>query len=102
MSPVKKQPSERVGTIVTVSSNISGGSCRVCGEGLGTDDDHIERTVNHYLGHPGTTLLHVGQETTHGSDGQPWHMTVAVIGLQGNVARAAPHKVNFHITRGAK
>ena len=37
--------------------------------------DHI----NHMMSE-GWILLHVGQETTHDSEGKPWHNTVAIMG----------------------
>ena len=45
---------------------------------LGPDTDFGE-TISHYLGH-GFTVLHVGQETARDDRGEPWQMTVAVVG----------------------
>lgn len=66
-----------IGSVVTLSSNISQG-CQVCNGWL--DGEKLDAAINHYIGH-GWRLLHVGQEThPHHTDGSAWHSTVAVVG----------------------
>lgn len=40
---------------------------------------NIGHHINHMMS-KGWILLHVGQETTHDSEGNPWHNTVAIMG----------------------
>lgn len=40
----------------------------------------IGQAINHYIVDHGYRLLHVGSETEHGSNGDPWHSTVAMMG----------------------
>jgi len=54
-------------------------SCELCGERLG--GDQFAASVNHYLRGHGYKLLHVGTETRRDPQGQPWHTTVAVLGI---------------------
>ena len=69
--------------VVKLSSSVEGGMCNVCGGGFGSNEYYpdLERQVNHYLAHPGCTLLHVGQETSPDVDGHPWQSTVAIISV---------------------
>jgi hypothetical protein len=43
------------------------------------------KAVNHYIEKHGYTLIHVGTETDHDSEGRPCHYTVAVLGKFGPV-----------------
>ena len=43
------------------------------------DGEELVVQVNHMLGH-GWKLLHVGQETSTGMDGDVWQQTTAVLG----------------------
>jgi len=66
---------------VQVSSDITA-SCPECVEGPDHGADVAEK-INHFLQH-GYNLLHVGQETSTGSNGEPWHNTVAILGKPKN------------------
>ncbi len=66
---------------VTYLSTSVGKFCSHCsGELLGLD--RFGESVNHLIEKHGYRLLHVGQETTRGDDGNGWHSTVAVLGLE--------------------
>lgn len=71
--------------IVHVRANI-GTRCEDCD--LFLESGRLAETVNHYLESHGYTLLHVGTETSHGSDGSPWHATAAVLGKQATAPEA--------------
>lgn len=68
---------EGVQHVVYITTNVGTG-CEHCSEQIGLD--RLPESVNHYIGQHGYKLLHVGAETSHGSDGKPWHSTVAVLG----------------------
>ena len=72
---------ENVKRTTQVSSNISG-ACEHCGESVGYSPRTlgISDSINHYIEAHGYRLLHVGTQTTHGSNEKPWHTTVAVLG----------------------
>jgi hypothetical protein len=57
---------------VQVSSNIVK-ACEHCA-------DNVSAQINHYIGHHGYKLLHVGSETSHADNGGLWHSTVAILG----------------------
>ena len=63
--------------IVRIDTNISK-SCEHCSEWTGGKE--FAKSVNHYLEAHGYKLLHVGQETTHGENGNPWQLTVSLLG----------------------
>jgi hypothetical protein len=42
--------------------------------------DDLSDRINHFIEAHGYRLLHVGTETSHDSNGNPWHSTVAVLG----------------------
>lgn len=65
-----------VNHVVHISTNI-GVSCEHCSESIGVD--RFAESINHYINKHGYKLLHVGQETSEGSDGL-WHHSVAVLG----------------------
>jgi hypothetical protein len=74
VAPVKK--------VVQISSNILYGSCSLCGQAF----DHragnqFVLQLNHFLSHPGVTLLHVGQETSEDHECKPWQATVAIVAV---------------------
>ena len=64
--------------------NYKSGPCHICRTEFAArhhEDEQLEVQVNHYLGHEGCRLLHVGQQTERNEDGGEWQITVAVIGL---------------------
>ena len=66
--------------VIQVFSDVSTG-CPRCEEGPAWSDvDWFADQVNHLLGH-GYRLLHVGQESTAGAEGQPWQRTTAVLAV---------------------
>lgn len=72
--------------IVTLSSDVSASICRECGNPLPTRQrfaNDLQDHVNHYLEH-GWRILHVGSETRI-QQGQPLHLTVAVLGRPGEL-----------------
>jgi hypothetical protein len=79
-----------------ISSNIGRG-CEHCGEFLGSvgENTDVSESVNHYVEKHGYKLLHVGAETTHGSDGKPWHTTIAILGHDNPPAIQPPAKVEI-------
>ena len=63
--------------IVYISTNL-GTACKECPEFIdGTQD--FEGSVNHYLHEHNYKIAHIGTETIEGSNGEPWHTTVAVL-----------------------
>ena len=83
---------ENVKRTAAVSTNIGRG-CEHCGASVGAFGDSIAESINHYIEEHGYRLLHVGPQTTHGSDGKPWHMTVAVLGHDNPPPVRPPAKV---------
>jgi hypothetical protein len=78
---------------VELSSNIGRG-CDHCSELVGfSSDDGVAGSINHYISEHGYRLLHVGSQTIHGSDGKPWHTTVAVLGHDSPPALKEPVQV---------
>ena len=65
---------------VHISTNVATG-CEHCTAIF--DGDDFANAVNHYIEKHGYTLIHVGTETEHDSEGRPCHSTVAVIGKFG-------------------
>jgi hypothetical protein len=64
--------------VVHISTNIGTG-CEVCHNfRIGLDD--LAKSVNHYIEKHGYKVFHLGSETSHDSEGHPWHSTVAVLG----------------------
>ncbi len=43
-------------------------------------DHKLAESINHYIEMHGYKLLHVGTETIHDDQGEPWHTTVSVLG----------------------
>jgi hypothetical protein len=74
---------ERVKHTVEVSSDI-GRRCEHCDQSVGyeTSGTDLSKSINHYIEAHGYRLLHVGTRTTTGSDGHPWNVTVAILGLE--------------------
>ncbi|QEQ96270.1 hypothetical protein [Neptunomonas concharum] len=64
-------------SVVQISSDISC-SCEECDFYIDAD---VEEGVNHYIQVHGYTLLHIGQETEHDQNGEPWHNTVAFLAV---------------------
>ncbi len=59
--------------------------------GTGTRCEHCDANfkheefadpINHYIEQHGYRLLHVGTETIDDEDGNPWHTSVAVLGVE--------------------
>ena len=77
---------EDVGQIVHVFSSTMTG-CPICretggpGDGASFDDTYFETRVNHLLAEHDGRLLHVGQQSDTDAEGNPWQMTVAVVGV---------------------
>jgi hypothetical protein len=71
---------ENVTRTTQVSSSI-GRACEHCNDlNASRSSDDISDSVNHYIQSHGYHLLHVGTQTSHDSDGKPWHSTIAVLG----------------------
>ena len=68
---------ETVARTTKVSTDVSG-MCEHCEFSISSDD--LPGAINHYISEHGYRLLHVGTETTHDSEHQPWHTTIAVLG----------------------
>lgn len=68
---------EGVQHVVHISTNIGTG-CEHCNEQIGLD--RLAESINHYIEQHGYKLLHVGTETSHDTNGNPWHSTAAVLG----------------------
>jgi len=68
---------EGVNHVVHISTDESKG-CEHCAFRIGTDN--FAESINHYISDHGYKLLHVGQETSHDSMGNPFQLTVAVVG----------------------
>jgi hypothetical protein len=66
--------------VVEINTNVTKG-CKICRETVG-GPDKLEESINHFIKVHGYKLLHVGAETIHGSNGQPWHTTTAVLGSE--------------------
>jgi tRNA U54 and U55 pseudouridine synthase Pus10 len=65
---------------VHISTNAETG-CEHCATIFEMDD--FTNAVNHYIEKHGYTLIHVGTETEHDSEGRPCDSTVAVLGKYG-------------------
>ncbi|QHB26455.1 bis(5'-nucleosyl)-tetraphosphatase [Pseudomonas monteilii] len=66
----------RTENLIKVGSGESG-SCKLCCKRF--DLMEWEEAVIHYIQIHGLSLIHVGQETTRTSVGDPWQQTVAVL-----------------------
>jgi hypothetical protein len=81
--------SDDVGQIVQVFSSVMTG-CPICretegpGDGAAFDESYLETRVNHLLAEHDGQLLHVGQQSDTDADGNPWQMTVAVVGFSSD------------------
>ncbi|MFA5907297.1 MAG: hypothetical protein WC815_00815 [Vicinamibacterales bacterium] len=65
----------------TMLSTDVGRGCEHCGESVGFNDSgDLAPSINHYIEQHGYSLLHVGQQSSNGNDGKPYHHTVAVLG----------------------
>ena len=67
---------EDVKHVVHVSSD-EGKSCEHCDFRFGSD---IAESINHYIDDHSYKLLHVGQETSRDNMGNPFQITVALLG----------------------
>jgi hypothetical protein len=65
--------------IVHISTRV-GTQCEHCTPLVQVGLDDFAKSVNHYIEKHGYTLLHVGTETSHDSDGKLWHSTIALLG----------------------
>ena len=63
--------------VVHISTNIGTG-CEHCTFKIGTDS--FAESINHYIKEHGYILFHVGSETSHDMNGNPWHSSVAILG----------------------
>jgi hypothetical protein len=72
---------ETVRRATEIASNISR-RCDHCNEmvGGGLGDGSVADSINHFITAHGYRLLHVGSQTNHGPNGEPWHNVVAVMG----------------------
>jgi hypothetical protein len=66
---------QKTKNVVRISTDVIT-ACERCTHAIG--GDKFADSINHYINAHGYKLLHVGSETLHGSDGKPWHTTVAV------------------------
>jgi hypothetical protein len=73
----RENPYEGVEHVVYVSTGDKV-RCEHCDQMVGGTG--FADSVNHYIAEHGYKLFHVGAETSRDSDGNPWHMTVAVLG----------------------
>ena len=64
--------------VVHISTNITTG-CQHCNHRIGGGD--FAESVNHYIQKHNYKVMHIGTETITDSDGRPYHITVAVLGL---------------------
>jgi len=58
-------------------SNDEGKSCEHCSFRLGSD---LAASINHYINDHGYKILHTGQESSRDDNGNPWQITVALLG----------------------
>lgn len=76
---------EGIRHVVHISTNIST-SCEHCSKSVGGypgDGEHsLAESINHYIEKHGYKLLHLGTETSHDTEGKPWHSTIAVLGME--------------------
>lgn len=76
-----------------ISSDIGRG-CEHCDHAIGAlDTGNMADSINHYIQVHGYRLLHVGTETTHDSNGKPWHTTVAILGHEDPPAVSPPAQI---------
>ena len=68
---------EDVSHIVYITSNVSKG-CEICAFPIG--GDKFAESINHYIEKHGYKLLHAGSETIPDMMGNPFHVTVALVG----------------------
>ena len=87
---------ETIRRSVQLSSEIVT-SCDHCQEsvGGGLGDTSLTGSINHYITAHGYRLLHVGTETSLGSDGKPWHNTLAILGHDDPPAVKPPATIQF-------
>ena len=85
---------EKIKRTTQVSSNI-GTSCDHCNERIGAFElsGDITPSINHYIEAHGYCLLHVGTQTSHDTNGQPWQSTVAILGHDNPSAVKPPPTV---------
>jgi hypothetical protein len=61
-------------------STSQGGRCDHCERSVGCfDSEGLAGSINHYISEHGYELMHVGQQTDHDQQGNPWQSTVAVL-----------------------
>jgi hypothetical protein len=73
---------ENVSTVFELTSSVWT-PCPVCRSAVGrvsADSAALDERVTHLLQEHNATLFHVGQESSTDGDGNPWQMTVAVVG----------------------
>ncbi|MDO6498878.1 hypothetical protein [Photobacterium sanguinicancri] len=71
---------EKTKELKVVSTNVD----ETCSHGcqLPYNGEMFESNVNHYIKEHGYKLLHIGQESSTDSDGNPYHSTVAVLAVK--------------------
>jgi len=68
---------EGINHVVHINSDESKG-CEHCGFRIGPHN--LAESINHYINDHGYKLLHVGQESSNDSMGNPFQLTVALLG----------------------
>jgi len=64
--------------LVEITTNASKG-CEECDSVL-SGVENFAGAVNHYLQVHGYRLIHLGSQTSHDYQGNPWQSTIAVLG----------------------
>ena len=65
----------------------------MCCEHCNISYDTIDELINHYIEKYDYGLLHIGTETSHDMKGNPWHSSVAVLGLEKNLPKYSPPQI---------
>jgi len=80
---MREQPFKISGvhTVVTISTDVLK-TCQECHKPALDGIENFDGAVAHMLGHD-YKLLHVGTQTIASDKGEPWHLTVAVLGKGG-------------------
>lgn len=68
---------ENINHVVHISTDENKG-CEHCTFRIGSEN--FAESINHYITDHGYRLLHVGQETSLDSRGNPFQLTVAILG----------------------
>jgi hypothetical protein len=68
-----------IGRVVHISTSTVA-RCHFCEKVIG-GSDNFESSTEHYMTQHGFRILHIGTETSRTPNGELWHSTVAVLGL---------------------